>query len=124
VTVPPPSPEPEDLQLPERVQPIREAEKLITGDRNNAYGEPHQDFDRTARFWSIYLEHKLKPDVRLDPHDVALMMDLLKTSRLVWSPGRYDSWVDKIGYAACGWECAVLEARPDVRPTGKNGARS
>lgn len=96
---------------PERVQPLRVAEQLITRDRNNTYGPPTQDFDRTARFWTIYLELKLKTDAVLEPHDVALMIDLLKTSRLVWSPGNFDSWCDKAGYVGCGWECVVAEEK-------------
>lgn len=100
--VPPPAePEPEP-PAPERVQPIREAEKLITGDRNNAYGEPDADFQRIAAMWSVIF------DRTFTAHEVALAMICLKLSRLTWSPGRYDSWTDIVGYAGCGWETAVL----------------
>ena len=36
--------------------------------------------------------------------DVAIMMALLKISRLSWEPTKRDSWVDVAGYAACGYE--------------------
>lgn len=88
---------------------LEEALKITTTERNADYGPPTQDFDRTARFWSILWEHKLKPGEHIDPHEVALAMDLLKTSRLVWSSAKRDSWVDKAGYAACGFECVVSE---------------
>jgi hypothetical protein len=36
----------------------------------------------------------------------------VKLSRLTLSPNHEDSWVDLTGYAACGYECATLEADP------------
>lgn len=101
----------EERPTPERVQPLRVAEQLITRDRNNTYGAPTQDFDRTAAFWTVYLGMKLLPGAVIEMHDVALMIDLLKTSRLVWSPGQFDSWADKAGYVGCGWECVVAEEK-------------
>ncbi len=84
-----------------RSQLLEDADMLVNGDRNNDYGPPTQDFSRTAALWSIYLDGKRM----LDAHDVAVMMILLKVSRLSWSPNNRDSWVDIAGYAACGFEC-------------------
>jgi len=84
-----------------RQQLLREAETLVTGDRNNAYGPPTQDFQRTADLWTIYLDGRRI----IEAHDVAIMMSLLKISRLSWDPTKRDSWVDLAGYAACGYEC-------------------
>ena len=89
---------------PRRVM-LDEAADLVDGDRNNQYGDPRQDFRRTAELWTTYLDGK----TTLDLHDVAALMALLKISRLRWSPEKRDSWVDLAGYAACGWDCA----RPD-----------
>ena len=77
------------------------AEALVNGDRNVAYGDPRADFQRTATMWSAYL------GVEVAPHDVAALMALLKLSRIRWSPGKQDSWMDLAGYAACGWDCAA-----------------
>lgn len=82
---------------------LDEARGLITGDRNAQYGDPIQDFRRTAELWSTYL------GISLQPYDVAAMMALLKLSRIRWSPEKRDSWVDLAGYAACGMECVELE---------------
>ena len=89
----------------ERAQVLREAEKLTCGDRNAQYGDPLQDFKRIAAMWSIMF------GIEVLPHQVAMALMALKLSRLVHTPGKYDSWVDAAGYAACGWECAVAEEK-------------
>lgn len=76
------------------------AEVLVNGDRNAQYGDPKQDFARTAQMWSAYL------GIEVAPHDVAAMMGLLKISRIRWSPNKKDHWVDGAGYFACGADCA------------------
>lgn len=82
---------------------LRTAESLVNGSRNAEYGSPTQDFERTAALWTAYLDGRSE----IRPHDVAVMMILLKVSRLTWSPAKEDSWVDLAGYAACGFECVV-----------------
>ena len=77
------------------------AEAAVNGDRNAQYGDPRQDFHRTAIMWSAYL------GIQIEMHDVAALMALLKVSRIRWSPTKQDSWLDLAGYAACGWDCAV-----------------
>lgn len=94
-----------------RTSMLREAESLVTGDRNNQYGPPHQDFQRTADILSA-LGFRFEDGhggVRaLKAHDVALTLAAVKMSRLAWTPGKRDSWVDLAGYAACGYEAHEL----------------
>jgi hypothetical protein len=85
-----------------RTEILTQADQLINGDRNNQYGEPHQDFTRTARMWTAYLGR------HIEPHDVAALMALLKLSRIAWQPDKQDSWIDLAGYAACGYEAHKL----------------
>lgn len=88
-----------------RASVLTEAKTLITGDRNNTYGPPTQDFQRTADMataWGFRVG-----DQPLQAYHVAIFMILLKMSRLRWTPGKRDSWVDTGGYAGCGYECAV-----------------
>jgi hypothetical protein len=89
--------------LSPRADMLREAERIVDGDRNVQYGDPRADFQRTATMWGAYL------GVEIQPQDVAAMMALLKISRIRWSPEKRDSWVDLAGYAACGWHCVAPE---------------
>ena len=105
-----------------RREMLIEAADLVDGDRNVSYGDPSDDFRRTAAYWSTHLGGVLRRlaaetrvevsddvldlvDHLLGPHDVAIMMMQLKTSRLAWSPDKHDHWVDAAGYAACGRDC-------------------
>lgn len=103
---------PVDLPTPDvspRAAALDEAKALITGDRNNAYGPPTQDFARSADALNAYGYRG--PDGRnLQAHDVAIMVMSVKLSRLMWTPQKRDSWVDLAGYAGCGYECAMEEA--------------
>jgi hypothetical protein len=81
---------------------LDEALRLTTGDRNNTYGPPTQDFDRTAQMWAA-----LK-GVDFCAADVAMFMICLKLSRETHMSKR-DSWVDMAGYARCGWLCRQAE---------------
>lgn len=95
---------------------LEEATTLITGDRNNVYGPPTQDFDRTAGMMNSFgFSVNGKP---LEGHHVAIFMVLLKMSRLAWTPNKRDSWVDAAGYAACGYECAITEEGRKVKDDG------
>jgi hypothetical protein len=86
-----------------RADLLTEADNLVNGDRNVSYGDPRDDFQRTAAFWSAYL------GIEIRPHDVGALMGLLKLSRIRWSPEKRDSWADLAGYAACGYECVALD---------------
>lgn len=77
---------------------LHEAYRLTTGERNNSYGPPTQDFERTAKIWSAVLGKEVTAA------EVALCMIGLKISRATWSDKR-DNYVDIAGYARCGWLC-------------------
>lgn len=91
----------------QRSELLLEADQLVNGDRNNHYGPPSQDFERTALLWSTYLSGRRM----IEAHDVAVMMILLKVSRLSWSAENRDSWVDIAGYAACGFDALTAHER-------------
>ena len=96
----------------ERAKLLTDAASIIDGDRNVQYGNPIDDFSLTASMWQEYLRRIMVTRntdgaVYLDPHDVAVMMMLVKVSRLAQSPEKHDHWLDIAGYAGCGWECVT-----------------
>lgn len=91
-----------------RGEMLDEAKRLVTGDRNNSYGPPNQDFQRTADMasaWGFQVDGK-----PLKSHHVAVFMEFIKLSRIKWTPTKVDSWTDGAGYMSCGLECAILDA--------------
>lgn len=74
---------------------LQEAEAIVNGARQAAYGPPENCFARIATLWSAYL------DSPLTASDIARMMILLKVARSMGSPYNRDTAVDIAGYAAC-----------------------
>jgi len=72
---------------------LEEANRLVDGPRQDAYGHPIDDFSRTGRIWGAMLGVADIP-----PRTVALMMVAVKLSREMNRPGR-DNLVDIAGYA-------------------------
>lgn len=95
----------------DRGQILDEAKKCVLKDRNATHGEPEDNFNNIAEFWNAWLTIKYLWNHRLDAVDVAVMMDLMKTTRLICSPEVADHWIDKCGYAACGGGIATLQQR-------------
>ena len=81
---------------------LTEALRLTTGDRQNSYGPPDQDFSRTAKMWEAIR------GVPFTARDVAMFMICLKLSRETHQKKR-DNWVDIAGYARCGQLCSDAE---------------
>ena len=82
------------------------AEGLINGDRARDYGDARDNFARIAHGWNVIVSEAMKTDGCLTEAHVALMMDWLKTARLLNSMVHADSWVDKAAYSALGAELA------------------
>ena len=95
------------MELNHRTDILNEAINLINGERNSTYGDPLDDFSTTATFWQTYLARTIEARGGLDlkPHDVAILMSLLKIARMSWSPDKRDHWADLAGYTGCGWDC-------------------
>lgn len=97
-------PEPAEPRPTMRQTVLDEAAAAVTGAREDTYGGPEASFKLIARFWSAYL------GCHVAPHDVAILLALLKVARIKHSGGlHFDSWTDLAGYAACGAECALGE---------------
>jgi hypothetical protein len=79
---------------------LEEAQGLVYGPRQGAYGHPIDDFTRTGRMWgAILADWAVDPSQPVPPELVALCMAAVKISREVNAPKR-DNVVDLAGYAA------------------------
>lgn len=91
-------------KTPLRVEALREAAGIISGDRNKQYGNPEDNFERISKIWSVIL------GVEISTEDVAMMMVGLKVARYASKSGfQPDTWVDIAGYAGCGYEVGALQ---------------
>jgi hypothetical protein len=105
-----------DAQVRENV--LDEAKKCVLHDRNSTYGKPEDNFRRIAELWTAYLGIRPKDvGAPITPTDVAQMMLLMKVARLAHNPTHKDSWVDGIGYLACG---AGIELGEEQKGHGYN----
>lgn len=88
----------EDLEM----TVLEEADKIINGERQDAYGAPEDNFRTIADFWTVYLRDigVLANARTLYPIDVAHMMTLLKIARTSGQKPVRDNYVDAIGYLA------------------------
>lgn len=82
---------------------LQAAEKCVSGDREQDYGSPENNFKTIAKFWSTYT------GVEITSVDVAAMLSLLKIARIKSGNAKNDNWIDLAGYAACGGELQACE---------------
>lgn len=80
---------------------LTEAESIVNGDRDTAYGDAEDNFQNIADLWSCYISSR-KKRITLYAEDVAAMMILMKTARIKTGLYKKDNWIDIAGYAACG----------------------
>jgi len=78
----------------------RRAADLVSGDRARQYGDARLLHARIATLWSAHLGHSITP------HDVALLLLLLKVARTTGGTFNPDNYIDAAGYAAIAAELA------------------
>lgn len=71
---------------------LKEALDLVHGPRQQDYGSPLDNWNRTAKLFSAYL------GIEISPEQAATLMILVKVARLATSPQHKDSLVDIAGY--------------------------
>ena len=89
---------------------LEAATHAVLSERNRQYGDPEENFTTIVGLWNIYLERRYTEleesvkDYNLQPHDVAVLMILIKVARIAVTPAEMDHWIDLAGYAATGGE--------------------
>jgi|TARA_R110000823_G_scaffold150531_1_gene281316 hypothetical protein len=78
------------------------AKELINGPRAKDYGDASDNFDRIADGWNIIAQNAVRTHGYITRKHVALMLDWLKTARLLETIDHDDSWIDKAGYTGLG----------------------
>ena len=80
------------------------SKELINGQRAKDYGDAFDNHNRIAEGWNIITNSALVSHGALTAQHVVLMMDWVKTARLLNTLDHDDSWIDKVGYSALGGE--------------------
>lgn len=79
------------------------AKEYVTKDRADTHGDAESNFGLIAAYWSAHLNRNISP------HDVAVMMTLMKLARMRSNPAHVDSAIDAAGYSALAGEIGTGE---------------
>lgn len=79
----------------------------ILRERQDLHGNALDNFKKIGEIWAILLDLR-KP---IQPHEVALMMDVFKTVRCISNPNHRDNWLDKQGYTKHGMDAWFNDPR-------------
>ena len=93
---------------------FKTAENLINGQRAKDYGDAYDNHTRIAVGWNQIVAGAMDSHGYITAAHVALMMDWVKTSRLIQSIDHQDSWVDKAGYTSLGSEFSQKETKTNA----------
>ena len=77
---------------------LKKASELVGGDRQVDYGDKLINHVNIANLWSAYT------NMSISPHDVAVMMCLLKIARLKQGARTEDTYLDASAYMAIARE--------------------
>ena len=94
---------------------LKEADKLIAGDRHKDYGDKIKNHNNISKLWSAY------KDVEITAHDVAVMMVLLKIARTKLGEVSKDTYIDMSAYGAIAGEIKFKE--PEEESEGERRGR-
>jgi len=86
---------------------LEEATKLASGQRQIDYGDKTENHKNIARLWSAYLEYTISP------HDVAILMCLLKVARTKLGAISKDTYMDMSAYSAIAGEIKFNEPKKE-----------
>jgi hypothetical protein len=86
---------------------LSEATRLVGTDREEDYGDKVHNHSNIARLWSAYL------DTKIEAHNVAIMMVLLKIARTKLGKVSKDTYIDMAAYGAIAGEIKFKEPKEE-----------
>jgi hypothetical protein len=86
---------------------LSEATRLVGIDREKDYGDKVHNHNNIARLWSAYL------DTKIEAHDVAVMMVLLKIARTKLGEVSKDTYIVLAAYGAIAGEIKFKEPKKE-----------
>ena len=86
-----------------RMQLLKEAIELTSGDRAVDYGDAVTNHQHIAKIFNAITGHDLSAQ------DIALLHTCTKLSRGQTSPTKRDHYVDRMAYAGIEYECVMAE---------------
>tara|TARA_R100001244_G_scaffold131089_1_gene103950 strand:+ start:102 stop:467 length:366 start_codon:yes stop_codon:yes gene_type:complete len=86
---------------------LSEATRLVGNDREDDYGDKVHNHNNIAKLWSSYL------DIKIEAHDVAIMMTLLKIARTKLGVVSKDTYIDMAAYSAIAGEIKFKEPKKE-----------
>lgn len=87
----------------------------ILTERGQEYGAPDKCFGRAAALASVFFEREVTP------FEIAMVMDFVKTARIMHDKTKIDSWQDKVNYTAFAGHFATETPRADPSELGLRG---
>jgi len=99
------------LELIERG--IEKASEITSIRKYRHYGDPKGNHERIGVLLDAYLSIRRNNDSPITPEQSIAIEILKKIARIEASPKHEDSWVDIIGYGACGYSVAMRDCEDD-----------
>ena len=98
---------------------LEEATKLASGQRQIDYGDKTENHCNIAILWTAYLGYTVTP------HDVAILMCLLKVARTKLGAISKDTYMDMAAYSAIAGEIKFKESekKPEKESEGERRGR-
>lgn len=88
----------------ERVMAVLDAATAAVEDRDGSYGDPAEHFADVAVLWTAWFRASGRADTRFEPHDIPVMMAMLKMARTQGPGNKADNYIDGAGYIALAAE--------------------
>ena len=88
---------------------LEEATKLASGQRQIDYGDKTENHTNIARLWTAYMGYIISP------HDVAILMCLLKIARTKLGAISKDTYMDMSAYSAIAGEIKFNEPKKESK---------